>query len=241
MKGERGIVPVTWEMLRAHTPLVSQAYYARVYTSRGWANGRQVPGFGPDLILPEAFTPELTPEIFEYVKRSFISWNRNVDGWTQAMAEAWLKTAAIQVARAWTPEYVGEVAVAGARASAITGRTALGAAAVPNAATAARACSGGQCPCFVAGTPVATADGPIAIERVAVGQRVLPASPACTDITAKDAAALARTHLQIRAADGDVFVIELLRPREWPHAPGARPGTWCTSSWTRSTCAAWRS
>jgi len=75
-----GIVPVTWEMLRAHTPVTSESYYARVYTTRDWAGGWQASGLGPAVILPEAFTPELTPVIFAYLQQEFVNWNRSVNG-----------------------------------------------------------------------------------------------------------------------------------------------------------------
>jgi hypothetical protein len=43
-------------------------------------------------------------------------------------------------------------------------------------------------------------------------------------VTAADVAGLARYRLQLRAADGDVFLLELLRPHAWPQASGVRPG-----------------
>jgi len=91
VNGERGIVPVTSGMVRSHTPLTTDSYYARVYVSRGWSYGRQVPGFGPRVILPEAFTPELTPDIFAHFKPVYELWARNRAGWAKGMHGAWNK------------------------------------------------------------------------------------------------------------------------------------------------------
>ena len=42
--------------------------------------------------------------IFAYLQQAFVNWNRDVNGWSEAMAEAWMKAAAVQVARMWTAE-----------------------------------------------------------------------------------------------------------------------------------------
>jgi RHS repeat-associated protein len=99
---------------------------------------------------------------------------------------------------------------------------------VPSEAAAARgACSGGVCPCFVAGTPVDGASGARPIEQVALGDRVGPESAECGP--SLDLSDWIEVGLRmIVSPDGapDELDIRLLRPRTWLAEQGVRPGSY---------------
>lgn len=77
-------------------------------------------------------------------------------------------------------------------------------------------CADGSCSCFVAGTPVDTAEGPKAIDAVTLGDRVGPESAECRDFRTDG---WREVGLRLTVA-GDVpgdsdLQIQLLRPPEW--------------------------
>ena len=78
-------------------------------------------------------------------------------------------------------------------------------------------CVGGICPCFPAGTPIETTHGPVDIDQVAVGTRVLPDAPECAALPERGWVKI-RAHIggeQRETAERDEFDIELLRPQAW--------------------------
>lgn len=70
--------------------------------------------------------------------------------------------------------------------------------------------------CFVAGTPIATGDGPRAIETLQVGDRVLTSDP-CANGTDVEPATWRRITLRMLNPEGahDILNLELLRSEEW--------------------------
>lgn len=77
-------------------------------------------------------------------------------------------------------------------------------------------CAGGSCLCFVAGTPIDTAEGPKSIEAVALGDRVGPESAECGELRTDD---WREVGLQLTADGGapgaSDLQIQLLRPQSW--------------------------
>jgi RHS repeat-associated protein len=77
------------------------------------------------------------------------------------------------------------------------------------------ACVGGVCPCFVAGTSVDTAEGPKAIEEVALGDRVGPEATECGELRLNEWSTISLLMIVSGAAGVDELSIRLLRPRTW--------------------------
>jgi RHS repeat-associated protein len=86
----------------------------------------------------------------------------------------------------------------------------------------ASACAGGKCGgpgvCFVAGTLVATAEGPKPIEQLKLGQRVEANNSECDRDTLPPSTVAISLRMPNPEAPWDIFELELLRPLEWLHA-----------------------
>lgn len=84
----------------------------------------------------------------------------------------------------------------------------------------------GSCPCFVAGTAVDTTRGKEAIEEVALGERVGPASAECAALDVEGWATFGLRMVVLGPAGRDVLELEVLRPREWIGETAAQVGSW---------------
>ncbi len=89
---------------------------------------------------------------------------------------------------------------------------------------------GAPCTCFVAGTPVATGSGLVAIDALRVGDRVLAAGEDASQVRATSvepqAWVVARLVAPVADDIGSLLRVTLLRPRAWFEALGAHVAGW---------------
>lgn len=76
-------------------------------------------------------------------------------------------------------------------------------------------CAGGNCPCFVAGTPIDTSSGQVPIETVELGERVGPESAACASLEREGWVEVGLRMAVLSAGVPDELDIRLLRPGVW--------------------------
>ncbi len=76
-------------------------------------------------------------------------------------------------------------------------------------------CANGSCNCFVAGTPIDTAEGSKPIEEVALGERVGPKSAECAEVRLEEWAEVDLRIAVATAAGSDELELQLLRPDDW--------------------------
>ncbi|HLK39861.1 MAG TPA: toxin TcdB middle/N-terminal domain-containing protein [Polyangiaceae bacterium] len=123
------------------------------------------------------------------------------------------------------PRAVGKDVAIGAAFGAVTGAAMRAYKAVKAGGQAA--CVGGcgipKIGCFVAGTLVATPDGAVPIEVVALGDAVLPDAPDCH---AQDPDLTVRVDLLSSDAHGNPLELALLRSPSWVDAHELRVGDW---------------
>ncbi len=81
------------------------------------------------------------------------------------------------------------------------------------AVSALSACAAGSCSCFIAGTPVDTAEGPRPIEQVALGDRVGPESAECAALPLEGWLEMGAHMVVDGPAGPDELDIRLLRPK----------------------------